>query len=57
MKKISAIIAVLAVAAAFAFAGCQKQEATKPASMPAMSPSSAPSSTMTTTAPMAPMGH
>lgn len=54
MKKISAIIAVLAVALTFAFAGCQKQEAPKPAEQPA----SAMSSTATTTAPMAaPAAH
>ncbi len=54
MKKISAIIAVLAVALAFVFAGCQKQEAPKPAEQPAMS---APSSTATTTAPAMPEKH
>jgi uncharacterized lipoprotein YajG len=41
VKKISAIMAVLAVAAVFVFAGCQKQEAQKPAE-----PASAPTSTM-----------
>jgi len=49
VKKISAIIAVLAVAMAFAFAGCQKQEETKPAEQPAMT---APTSSMTSTMPM-----
>ncbi len=48
MKKILAIIAVAMVAATFALAGCQKQEAPKPAEQ------SAPTSTMTTTAPAAP---
>jgi len=49
VKKIYAIIAVLAVAAVFAFAGCQKQEAPKPAEQSAVT------STMTTTeAPAAP---
>jgi hypothetical protein len=45
MKKIHAIIAVLTVASIFAVAGCQKQEAPKPAE------SSAVTSTTTTTAP------
>lgn len=48
MKKIYAIIAVAAVAATFAFAGCQKHEAPTPAEQ------SAATSTMTTTAPAAP---
>jgi PBP1b-binding outer membrane lipoprotein LpoB len=43
MKKISAIMAVLAVAVVFVFAGCQKQEAPKPAEQ------SAPTSTMPAT--------
>jgi PBP1b-binding outer membrane lipoprotein LpoB len=47
MKKISAIIAALAVVAVFAFAGCQKQEAPKSAV------TSAVTSTATTTAPAA----
>ena len=51
MKKISAIIAVLAVATAFAFAGCQKQEAPKPAEQPAMAPATAPSATAAMPAP------
>ena len=51
MKKISAIMAALVVAAMFVFAGCQKQEAPKPAEQ------SATTSTMTAptaTAPAAP---
>ncbi len=47
VKKIIAIIASLAVAAVFAFAGCQKQEAPKPAEQSAVT------STMTSTMPMA----
>ncbi|HEX9019778.1 MAG TPA: hypothetical protein VF903_00805 [Nitrospirota bacterium] len=50
MKKISAIITILAIATVFAFAGCQKQEAPKPAEQ------TAPTSTMTTTAPAATPG-
>lgn len=41
MKKILAIISIAMVAAVFAFAGCQKQEAAKPAEQ------SAPTATMT----------
>jgi hypothetical protein len=47
MKKITVIIAALAVVAAISFAGCQKQEAPKPAVQSTMT------STMTTTAPAA----
>lgn len=47
MKKITAIIAVSAVAAVLAITGCQKQEAPKPAEHSAMT------STATTTMPMA----
>lgn len=38
MKKIFALIAVLALAASFAVAGCQKQEAQKPAEQPTAAP-------------------
>ncbi len=47
MKKIMAIIAILALSA-FAFIGCQKQEAPKPAVQSEVT------STATTTAPAAP---
>ncbi len=58
MKKIIAIIASLAVAAFFAFAGCQKQEAPKPAAPPESAPtSSAPMSAPSATAPMAAPGQ
>ncbi|MHB8846394.1 MAG: hypothetical protein ACYC7L_16795 [Nitrospirota bacterium] len=49
MKKISAIIVVLGIAALSLFAGCQKQEAPK-----AAAPASAPTSTPTGTAMSAP---
>jgi predicted lipoprotein len=50
VKKTHAIIAVLVVAAAFAFSACQKQqEAPKPAEQSAVT--STMTSTMTTTAP------
>jgi hypothetical protein len=54
MKKIFAIIAVLAVVSAFAFVGCQKQEAPKPApaEQSAMTPTT-PASAPTSTAPAA----
>ena len=57
MKKILAIIAVATVAAVFAFAGCQKQEAPKPAEQtaPTSTVSSAVTSTATSTVPAAPM--
>jgi hypothetical protein len=45
MKKMLAIIAVVCIAAVTLFAGCQKQEAPKPAA-----PASAPTSTPTGTA-------
>ena len=48
MKKTMAIIVVLAIAA-FAFIGCQKQEAAKPAEQSAMT-STAPASAPTATA-------
>ena len=47
MKKTTAIIAALVVVAVFAFAGCQKQEAPKPAEQSAVT------STVTSTMPMA----
>ena len=47
MKKITAIIAVSAVAAVLAFTGCQKREAPKPVEHSAIT------STVTTTMPMA----
>ena len=50
MKKSFAIITVAMVAAVFAFAGCQKQEAPKPA----VQSSTTMTSTMTSTAPAAP---
>jgi PBP1b-binding outer membrane lipoprotein LpoB len=46
MKKISAIIAVLAVAVVFAFVGCQKQEAPKPAEQSTMTPTTPASAPM-----------
>lgn len=49
MKKIYAIITVAMIAATFALAGCQKQEAPKPAEQSAVT------TTATTTAPAAPM--
>jgi hypothetical protein len=54
MKKIFAIIAVLAVVSVFAFVGCQKQEAPKPApaEQSAMTPTT-PASAPTSTAPAA----
>ncbi len=48
MKKIYAIITVAMIAATFAFAGCQKQEAPKPAEQ--SSATSTTMSSMTTTA-------
>lgn len=50
MKKITAIIAVSAVAAVLAFTGCQKQEAPKPVEHSAMT--STVTSTVTTTVSM-----
>jgi len=55
MKKITAIIAVLAAISVFAFVGCQKQEAPKPAEQSAVT--STVTSTMTTTAPAATPGR
>ena len=50
MKKISAIIAVLAVAAVFVFTGCQKQEAPKSTvESVTTTTTAAPASTTTTT--------
>ncbi len=55
MKKISAIMAAFVVAALFAFAGCQKQEAPKPAEQSAVtSTATGTMSAPTTTAPAAP---
>ena len=51
MKKITAIIAALVVVAVFAFAGCTKQEAAKPAEQSAVT--STVTSTATSTAPAA----
>jgi ABC-type glycerol-3-phosphate transport system substrate-binding protein len=51
MKKTTAIIAALVVVAVFAFAGCQKQEAPKPAEQSAVT--STMTSTVTSTMPMA----
>ncbi len=55
MKKIYAIITIAMIAATFAFAGCQKQEAPKPAEQSsATSTMSSMTTTATTTAPAAP---
>jgi PBP1b-binding outer membrane lipoprotein LpoB len=51
MKRISVIIAIAGMLAVLA--GCQKQEAAKPAEQPAMAPATAPTTTPTTTAPAA----
>ena len=50
MKKIIVLIAALGVVALAFVAGCEKQEAPKPAAEPAMAPASTPSSTATATA-------
>ncbi len=56
MKKMYAIIIVAMIAATFVLAGCQKQEAPKPAEQSAAtSTMSSMTTTATTTAPEAPM--
>ena len=54
MKKILAIISIAMVAMVFAFAGCQKQEAPKPAEQSAPTMTTAPMTSTTGTTATAP---
>ncbi len=57
MKKIFGIIIAVAIASAFVFAGCEKQqEAPKPAEQTAPTASAPTTSAPTSTAPAAPAG-
>jgi hypothetical protein len=53
MKRMSVLIAVLAVLSLAAGTGCEKREAAKPAEQPAMAPATGPTSTPTTSMPAA----